>query len=126
VPNSVRYDAELGLIAIEIQARIDQGVVKELAHEAARIARQHNCFLVLSDARGAMPGLSTMEIYDLPKVILEILSATGIPAHKFKRALVVSGDLDDFRFFEIVSRNRGQNVTVFHDMDDARSWLFGK
>jgi len=92
----------------------------------ARLAEQHHCFLVLRDAREATPHFSTTEIYDLPKVILEILGQLGIPVHKFKRALVVSADIDDFTFSETASRNRGQNVTIFRGMDNARSWLFEK
>jgi hypothetical protein len=70
--------------------------------------------------------LSTLEIFDLPRIIVEILTETGLDVHKFKRVLVVSNDVDDFTFFETVSRNRGQKVTLFRNIDEARSWLLGK
>jgi len=63
MPNSVLYDAEAGVIAIRIQSRIDESVMRELASEVARIVNEHSCFLVLNDAREATLGLSTVEIY---------------------------------------------------------------
>jgi hypothetical protein len=70
--------------------------------------------------------LSTMEIYDLPKIIQEIASDLETQMYRFKRALVNSEGIDDFAFYETVSRNQGQNVTLFRDVDEARRWLLGK
>jgi len=120
MPNSVMYDAETGLIAIRIQSRIDKSVIRTLASQVARIANEHSCFLVLNDAREATSGLSTVEIYEMPKMLLEILLESGIEIHKFKRAIVVANDIDDFTFFETVSQNRGQNVMAFRDIEEAK------
>lgn len=124
--NSVTYNQEDGFIRIEIQGKMDKALVKKLASLTARIAREHDCYLILSDAREATSALSTLDIYDLPRIIVQILTETGLEVHKFKRVLVVSNDVDDFTFFETVSRNRGQNVTLFRNIDEARSWLLGK
>jgi hypothetical protein len=123
MPNSVVYDSEKRIIVIELQGLIDKPLIKQLASHVAGYSREHNCFLVLNDAREATLNLSTVEIYDLPKTIMEILAATGIEVRKFKRALVVSNDVDDFTFFETVSRNRGHNVMLFRSIDQAISWL---
>ncbi len=124
---SVAYDAEAGFIAIVIQGTIDQSVVRQLISDAARVAQEHNCFLVLNDAREATVTLSIAEIYDLPKIVSEVLAESGIEVQRVKRAAVVVPDtMDDFTFFETVSRHRGQNVTVFRDMDKAKKWLSGK
>jgi hypothetical protein len=124
--NSVTYSQEDGLIRIELQGKVDKALLKELASLTARIAREHDCYLVLNDAREATSGLSTLDIFDLPRIIVQILTETGIEVHKFKRALVISNDVDDFTFFETVSRNRGQTVTLFRNFDEAKLWLLGK
>ena len=124
--NTVTYNQEDGFIRMEIRGKVDKAVVKELASQTALIAKKYDCYLVLNDAREATSGLSTLEIFDLPRVIVEILTETGLDVHKFKRVLVVSNDVDDFTFFETVSRNRGQKVTLFRNTDEARSWLLGK
>ncbi len=38
-------------------------------------------------------------------------------------ALVYSGDLSAHKFMETVAVNRGYNVRVFDDADEAREWL---
>jgi hypothetical protein len=124
--DSVVYDAEKRLIVIEIRGRIDKALVQNLASQVAGFSKEHNCFHVLNDAREATIFLSTLEIYSLPRTIMEILSATGVDVRKFKRALVFSKNVDDFTFFETVSRNRGQNVKLFRNIDEAVSWLLKK
>lgn len=124
--NSVDYDAGKRLIVIGIRERIDLPLIKKIASEVAHFSKEHNCFLVLNDAREATIGLSTVEIYNLPKMIVDILSETGIEVLKFRRALVFSKDVDDFTFFETVSKNRNQNVTLFRSVDEAVSWLLEK
>jgi len=62
----------------------------------------------------------------MPKMLQEILLESGIAIHKFKRAIVMANDIDDFTFFETVSQNRGQNVMTFRDIGEARSWLLSK
>ncbi len=76
--------------------------------------------------REATVSMSIVEIYELPKIFMDILLETGVQLSKFKRALVMSSDVDDFAFFETVSRNRGQNVVLFRSMEAARLWLIGK
>lgn len=124
--NSVVYDAEKKLIVIEVRERIDKSLIRKIALDVSHFSKEHNCHLVLNDARESSLDLSTVEIYDLPKLIVEILQETGIEVHKFKRALVVSKGVDDFTFFETVSQNRGQNVTLFRNIDEAISWLLNK
>jgi hypothetical protein len=105
---------------------MDKALVMKLTSETGHVARQYDCSLVLCDAREATMGMSTVEIYELPKIFVAILLETGVQIYKFKRALVMSADVDDFTFFETVSRNRGQNVMLFRSMDAAREWLIGK
>jgi hypothetical protein len=124
--SSVTYDADDGHITIWLQGKLDKALVLKLASETGHVARQHDCYLVLCDAREATVHMSTLDIFELPKIFVEILLETGVQLYKFKRALVMSSDVDDFTFFEAVSRERGQNVTLFRSVDAARLWLIGK
>ena len=123
---SVTYDAEAGFIAIVIKGMIDLSMSRQVASEAARLMQEHDCCLVLNDAREATTTLSITEIYDLPKIFSEVLSESGVQVQRLKRALVVPEAMNDFVFFETISRYRSQNVMLFRDVVDAKKWLCGK
>lgn len=114
------------MIEIKVQGDFFLSVAKELITEAAQIATEHDCFLVLNDMRGATVKLSMLEIYELPKTLRNIFASLGLNVHKLRQALVVKKDLKDFDFYETVTVNRSQHVKYFLDMNEARKWLFEK
>jgi len=59
----------------------------------------------------------------MPEIVAGIFSSNGIDFYHLKRALVTTKFLKDFKFFETVSLNRGQNARVFDNIDEAQSWL---
>jgi hypothetical protein len=79
--------------------------------------------LCLSDYREAELDLSVVELYDVPRIISRESASQGLLANKFKRAIVVKRDLQDFSFFETVTLNSGQNAKLFQDLDEAKKWL---
>jgi hypothetical protein len=123
--HSVKYDEDAHLTVVSYYGRVDLSAIREGASEAARIAKEHDCFLVLIDCREAALALSTLDIHGLPKMLSDVLAALGIQIHRFKRAIVVSQDIEDFSFFETVTQNRSQNAVMFRDVDEARKWLSG-
>ena len=125
--NVISYHSTGGYIEVKIQGSLTLNAVRDITLEVMRLAKEQDCFLVLGDYREmTVANLSTVDIYDVPKIITDVATASGLPVHKFKRALVVAQDLDDFSFFETVTLNRGQNVKIFQDMAEARKWLTGK
>ncbi len=124
MPYTVTFVPKENLIHIKLSGEINLLTVIDVATEVAHIAKEHKCFRILNDAREAKVRLSTLEIVQLPNVASEILAENGIQVNKFRRALVVANDMDDFNFFETVSKNRGQNIMLFRDMKEAREWLF--
>jgi hypothetical protein len=117
---STKYDAQADFITIEVKQAINAHLVRQISHDVIRLAKEHNCFLILTDAREATVSLSTVELYDLPKLIQEVALELETQVQSFKRALVVSRDIDDFTFFETVSRNSSQKVKLFRDVNEAR------
>ena len=126
MPHTIIYNSESHVIEMTVQGELTMKEAKEITLEASKIAKEQNCFVYFSDYREATVKLSTLEVYELPKIISDILASSGLNVHKFKRAFVVARDLKVYEFFENVTVNRGQNVRVFYDVDEAKRWLLGK
>jgi hypothetical protein len=126
MPYSVAFDPQVGVIAASFRGGITMSLVQACATEILRVAKEEDCYLVLTDAREGRMELSVMDIYDLPKVLSRIAAAEGVRIGRFKRAAIVYNDLEDFAFFETVSRNRGQNVVLFQGVAEAKRWLAGE
>lgn len=120
------FNPDTQTIEIKFQGDITLSEVKELYSESMQVANRQNCFLFLSDYSDAIMKLSTLELYNLPKILSEIFATSEIPAHKLKRALVVTKDFADYHFFETVNSNSGQNAKIFQDVAEARKWLSRK
>ena len=99
---------------------------KELITQLAQMAKENNCNLLLNDFNEAIIKLSTFEIYELPKIMLDTFTSVGLNVRLMKRALIVKKDLQDYTFYETVTKNSGQNAKIFNDIDEAKEWLYNK
>src|SRR4030095_14725100 len=122
MPYSFEYDP-LGIIIIKVQGELIMTMVRDFTVEAAHLAKEKDCFRVLTDLQEATLKLSMVEVYNLPSLTAEIASTAGLQVYQFKRAVVVLDDEKLAPFFENVSRNRHQNLRLFHDVESARQWL---
>jgi hypothetical protein len=81
---------------------------------------EHNCRLVLLDDRRVQYTISIISLYELARSYKEV----NIFRQISKVALV--SDLqykEDNDFFETTSQNRGLNLRVFYDIEQAEAWL---
>ena len=124
--HTITYNSDLGIVEIKFQENVTWKEVKEILWQSGQIAKEQNCFLFLSDFREATMKLSTLELYELPKILSETFASSEIPAHKLKRAFVVAKDLKDYSFFETVNVNRGYRHKMFQDISEAKKWLLEK
>jgi len=124
--HTIIYNSEESVIEVKVQGDLFLSEAKEFITEAAQIAKEHGCFLILNDMREATVKLSMVEIYEMPKMIVAIFALSGLNAYKLKRAFVAIKDMKDYGFFETVTLNRSQSAKYFFDMDEARKWLFEK
>ncbi len=124
--HTITYNSDLHILEIIYQGNIVFNEIKETQSEAAPIAKEKNCFLFLSDFRQATIKLSTMDLYELPKLMSNTFALSEIPVYKLKRAIIVAKDLDDYNFFETVTANRGQNAKIFQNAAEAKEWLSNK
>ena len=126
MPHSVEYDPQTDIIHIKVEGPLTLAIVRDVSNAAALLSKERGCLRILNDLREASIQLSMLEIYSLPGSIAKITSALGLPVHNFRRAVVLPEGTTLLPFFETVSRNRMQNVTLFHDIEAARKWLLEK
>jgi hypothetical protein len=123
---TIEYNAELHIVETVVQGPFTLDDIRKVFEETARVLVANDCYKVLGDYRKAIPKVSTLEIYDLPQIVVNIYAKAGGNARATKRALVVSADAKEYVFYETVTVNSGQNARLFHDPDEARTWLLGK
>jgi hypothetical protein len=121
--HTVAYNREYGFIETIAQGKLTANEAKEIISEIARVAREKNCFLYLSDYREATIEMSTLQIHDIPNVLSDLVTSLGLHPRQFKRAIVVQKSYQDFYFFETVTLNAAQNIKLFQDINEAKAWL---
>lgn len=112
------YDKQRDLINGKIEGEIDPDLVEKMASELAALVISTGCHKLLNDLRGAKITHSTLDIYQMPRIV----DRHGV-LKKCKRALLVSESSEDFEFLETVSLNVGQQVRVFKEPQAAIDWL---
>jgi len=127
----VIYNPDEDCVHASIEGDVDLAMAQRYAKEIIKQLRAHHCLRVLNDMRKASIKLSTVDIYELPAWIEEACEEAGV--NRFlKRALLVSRDFNDYKFFETVSRNHGhllavfadpEKTHIFRDIATAREWL---
>ena len=108
------------IIYIKTRGRLEINAATQMRNEGVAQIKQHDCkriqldHTLLDDS-----ALSTMEIFDLPK----IYDSLGI-SRAVKMALVVTPIMKTkLRFYETVCRNNGYSVMLFTDRESALQWL---
>lgn len=124
MPFTIKYNPDLHIIEIEHKGTLTLDDLKEIFIQGIQLAKEKECFLFLVDYSKSSIKLTTMEIYDIPKILSNITSSSGIDASRLKRAFIASPEYsEDASFAENVISNVGQNSKFFHDIDKAKKWL---
>ena len=92
---------------------------KILQQVALDYCTKQQCSRFLFDMRKAKVTGTTMDVYETGMEPI----VQKFDRSRFKIALAYSGDMTDHKFMETVLVNRGYNVRVFDDYDNALSWL---
>lgn len=122
--HTVIYNSVIQVVETKAQGHLTLTEAKEIISKIIQTAKESNCVLCLSDYREAEINMSTLEIYNIPKIISATSDSQGLFANEFKRAIIVKKDLENFDFYETVTLNSGQRAKLFQDIDEARRWLF--
>jgi hypothetical protein len=95
---------------------IDAGIA-----EAGAAGAEHLFNRYLVDVRDQPPGGTAFDILALGEFL------ASLPPGIIEREAVVlpldEGAVEDFEFFETVCRNRGMDVRVFREREEALAWL---
>ncbi len=126
--HTINYNPETQIIEVNVQGAVTLDEFKEIFSQGTQIAKEKDCFLFLNDFREATEiNLSTIQVYDLPKILSGIAAPSGIIVGRFKRAIVITPKIAAIsRFAENVAINRGQSARFFQDMEEAKKWLLEK
>ncbi len=123
MPYKIDYN-EAGYVEMIHDGIIAMEHVSPIIKEVMTAVKDYDCFLFLGDYRGVDLQLSLALLYEIPRHVFGESQRLGLQVGKFKRALVVSETLyEKFKFLELVSLNRMQNVKVFTDLTEAKIWL---
>ena len=120
---TVEYDPEENIVIATFMEKVDlPDLLKGLAN-IIRVAKQENCNYVLTDLHQANLQVSVSQAYNMPDTINKITSEEDFLLHQIKRAFVAAKHQDILEFYETVSINRSHNTKLFHDIEEAKSWL---
>jgi len=120
---TVEYDPEENIVIATFMEKVDlPDLLKGLAN-IIRVAKQENCNYILTDLHQANLQVSVSQAYNMPDTINKITSEEDFLLHQIKRAFVAAKHQDILEFYETVSINRSHNTKLFHDIEEAKSWL---
>ena len=114
----LHHNPETDCIELTIEGTFDMERLRRIAPEVARLSEQSGCRRILNDMSGATIPLAISDLYDSPRQ----MDAAGV-SRTTRRALVVPPDFAQAAFLETVTRNRGHNLRIFADREQALAWL---
>ena len=126
MPWTVEYDSELRIIECRYVGQVTDDDFKEATAKAIALAKANNTKRFLVDDSEWEGGASVLGLFELPEIHKEL------EADRTSRAALVlpppssTAEVRDAQFYETVCRNRGWNVRVFSELEEAIDWLTSK
>jgi hypothetical protein len=115
------YDSDIDCVILRVKSEVTLELVRELAPLVANMFEETNCRRLLNDMSATTIDMSVTKLFNSP----QIMDESGI-MRDTKRALVVPPSFDESDFLENVTRNRGHNLMVFKDVEEAKKWLLSE
>lgn len=120
---TVDYDLEIGLVCARFVGIVTDDDFKAATVEAIGLAQANNTTRFLIDDSQWEGGASVVGLFELP-ALHETLSAD----RSSRAALILpppdrTDNVKTARFYETVCQNRGWNVRVFQERQEAIEWL---
>ena len=84
--------------------------------DAYRASIEHKCDSLFLEMKLSGPSLSLASIFS-------VIAERSPDGATLKRIAYLDERTDDAEFAELVARNRGVNVQLFHSLSDAERWL---
>ena len=118
---TINYLEDKKIVQVEIQGRVNFGMVKKYSVEAIKLAHEHNCKKFLIDHTKTSLEAGIYKIHTDG----DALEQFGFQSSD-KLAIVISSDKNDNHFSEITDSNvRWSNFKYFNTVEKAFNWLIG-
>ena len=115
------YDSDIDCVILRVQGEVTMDFIREVAPQVGSMCAEKGCNRLLNDMSEATINVSFTDLFGSPKAMDESRVSRTI-----KRALVVPPAFEESRFLENVTRNRGHNLMVFKDIEEATKWLLAE
>lgn len=117
----IDLDTELKLVRVTVSGNMQQKDGEKIISTARRTAAEHR-FDILNDIRQATTKVSLANWFQLPKT-LDVLKKPE--TRHIKAAIIFSpaDSVEDYRFYEDVSKNMGLRIRFFLTESEAVSWI---
>ena len=118
--NYVKYDADLDFVTITLSGEVSTDDLVACRSEAITLLLANECTRLLVDATTEAPRRDILDDYQFTSE-----HASQFPRGTRHAVLVQAGERDYMEFVENVARNRGVEMRLFIDRDQALEWLLG-
>lgn len=117
------YIEDLKIIETNLTGDVHFNDVVSFLYEVIELAVLHKCYSWLVNYQSSSFKMSTLEIYELPRKIWNMMEVLGENKYSVKRAIVNTRDKSDLLFLETTAKNTGQNLRIFENIDEAKKWI---
>ena len=127
MPFSVRYNSELNAVETTFSGVVNEADIQvqvlescEIALESCAIAAEYKTSYAISNFTAATLKVSLVFIYDIPELCERMGAARPV-----RLALINLNkeNAEMISFYQLVSQNRGWNVKIFCNVEQAKTWL---
>ncbi|NTW48334.1 MAG: hypothetical protein HGB19_01100 [Chlorobiales bacterium] len=121
MPYTSRFNEEINAIETVYSGTLTINDLHENLKKTMDLSHKHRVTRFLADCTGMSPGGSVLNIYEFAKQLENIPEV-----YRLKEAIilpVLPDSAKDLTFFETTARNRGLNVRIFGNREDAITWL---
>ena len=120
---TVEYDPEENMVIAKVMGKVGLPDLLECIANILRVAKQENCIYILTDLHEATLEVSVSQIFSLSDTIGGMAKEQGMAVHAFKRVFIAAKGQDILELYKNASVNRNHNTKLFHDIEEAKSWL---
>lgn len=118
---TVTYLNDYNLIEIAYKDILNKKDLHHALEESAVVANTYQVFHFLADCTKLEGGHSVFDLYE----IISFLDKMNL-THRMKEAIIFESNaqvIANVLFFETTARNRGFNVRIFTEREEALNWL---
>jgi hypothetical protein len=125
MPQITTFDPDQKMIHAVYSGTTSLDEIRVAAGEAIALAVKHECYNWFIDfAEARFQGFTFLNVIQFSEEFIRLaLPHLGQNVYKVRRAMIIPKTEFLVRFIETASLNRGQQVKVFDNPEEARAWL---